>query len=113
MTAFDDDIGVMVTDFLIEAGDPYTYRRGSTTTTITLAKSVMPSQWVDQGDGSIVEVRAINFKALTSALPYDTPEQGDQIAGGGEVYELHPTVSEKVFRQLSPQFTRLHAKRIR
>jgi|TARA_R110000824_G_scaffold28583_1_gene95886 hypothetical protein len=113
MTDFDDQIGVMVTDLLIEAGDPYTYTRGTTSASITLAKSEMPSQWVDQGDGSIVEVRPINFKALTSTLPYAKPMQGDRITGGGKVYELHPTTSEKVYRQLSPQLTRLHAKRIR
>ena len=38
---------------------------------------------------------------------------GDQITGGGETFELQPMTGEKVWRQISPQMTRLHTKKIK
>ena len=112
MSDFDDDIGDLASDLMDEAGDSFDYWRGTTKTVVTMAKSQLPSDYIDDGTGGVTEVQQYNFKCPTSSLPYAIPKQGDRIIGGGETYELNPTTSEKVFRQLSPQMTRLHTKRV-
>jgi len=112
MSDFDDAIGDMTTDLLAEAGGSFTYRRGSVNTAITLRKSQQQSFFLDAGNGQTTEVRPVDFIGLTSALPYPEPQKGDLIIGGGIRYEVQPTTSEKVFRQISGQMTRIHTKRI-
>lgn len=112
MSDFDDAIGEMTVDLLTEAGEPFVYRRASTSTTVTLRKSQQPSFFMDAGNGQTTEVRPVDFICLTSALPYREPKKGDLIIGGGIQYEVQPTTSEKVFRQISPKMTRIHTKRI-
>jgi hypothetical protein len=113
MSDFDDAIGGMTTDLLAEAGGAFVYHRGTVSTTITLRKSTLQPTLMEGSDGVIVEVRPIDFLALTSALPYAVPMAGDQITGGGETFELQPMTGEKVWRQISPQMTRLHTKKIK
>lgn len=102
----------MTTDFLTEAGDPFVYRRGNISTAITLRKSMQAPTLIDKGDGLVIEVQSADFIGITTDLPYDPPERGDQIVGGGMTYEVQPTVSEKVFRRISQQMTRIHTKQI-
>lgn len=113
MSDFEDAIGDMATDFLVEAGSSFVYRRGSTTSTITLRKAQQPSYQIDSGNGSLVEVTPVDFIGLTLSLPFDPPERGDRISAGGMIYEVQPTISEKVFRRISPQMTRIHTKQVK
>lgn len=113
MSDFDDEIGDMTTDLLTEAGSPCVYIRGTETTTMTLRKSTLQSIFMDAGEGVQVEVRPVDFIGLTTALPYSLPKQGDRIKCGGQAYEVNPTVSEKVFRQISPQMIRIHTIQVK
>jgi hypothetical protein len=113
MSDFDDAIGEMVEDMLTEAGGSFLYCRGNVTTTMTLRKSEQVPFFLDADNGATIEVRPVDFIALTTALPYATPEKGDIISGGGKRYEVQPTASEKVFRQVSPQMTRIHTKQVK
>ena len=112
MSDFDDDITDMTEDLLAVAGDSFVYSRGATDTTLTLRKSVLPSYQIDSGNGMLVEVRPVDFIGLTTALPYDPPLRGDRIVGGGQTFEVLPTVSEKVFRRITQTMTRVHTKQI-
>jgi hypothetical protein len=112
MSDFNDAIGKMTTDLLTEAGGSFVYSRGATSTTITLRKSVQQNQVVDTGTGMIAEIRSIDFIGLTTAFPYDPPERGDRITGGGITYEVQPITGDKVFRRISGQMTRVHTKQI-
>ena len=67
---------------------------------------------IDSGNGSITEIAAVDFIGVTSSLPYTQPERGDKIIVGGNTYEVQPTVSDRVFRQISPQMTRIHTKQV-
>jgi len=112
MTDFDDAIGDMCADLLLECGVSCVYSRGTTDTTVTMEKSSMPPMYVDSGTGSVIEVQPVDFTALTVSLPYDPPLRGDRIAVNGLTYEVQPTTGEKVFRRISPQVTRIHTKQI-
>jgi hypothetical protein len=113
MSDFDDAIGDMVGDLLLEAGGSFTYLRGATSSTVTLRKTSQQSMFMDAGNGQVLEVRPVDFIGLTSALPYDPPEKGDMIISGVSRFEVQPTSSEKVFRQISPQMTRIHTKQVK
>ena len=113
MTDFDDAIGDATTTLLAEAGGTFTYCRGATEFTgLSARKSTMPALQMENGEGLVIEVRPVDFIFLTSSLPYPKPEAGDRITDGTEVWELMPTVGEKVFRQISPQMIRLHTKKV-
>ena len=112
MSDFDDAIGTMTTDLLTEAGGSFVYIRGRTSTTITLDKRTLPSMIIEPEPGMQIEITPVDFKALTIALPYDPPERGDKITGGGMTFEVMPTVSEKVYRRISQQMTRIHTKQV-
>jgi len=111
MSDFDNAIGEMTEDLLTEAGGSFVYRRGSVSTTITLNMQKQPSEIVEVG-GIQIQIHPVDFKGLTTSLPYDPPRKGDLIIGGGKKYEVHPTTSELVFRRISPKMTRIHAKLI-
>lgn len=113
MSDFEDAIGDMTTDLLTEAGVSCVYHRGTTSTTMTLRKSVQPPFQVEGSNGAIVEVRPVDFIALSSALPYVVPEIGDRISTGGQVFELFAEAGSKCWRQISAQMTRLHTKRVK
>ena len=112
MSDFDTAVSDMTTDLLAVAGGSFVYFRGTSSTTITLRKSVQPSYQVETTTGSIVEVRPVDFIGLTADMPYTPPERGDRITGGGETFEVQPTTSEKVFRKITSTMTRIHAKQI-
>ncbi len=112
MSDFDDAIGEMTEDLLAEAGGSFVYIRGNQSTTITLRKSAQPVYQVDSGNGSVIEVRPVDFIGKTSSLPYAIPLRGDRITGGGKTFEVQPTVSEKCFFQKSDQMTRIHTKQV-
>lgn len=112
MSDFDDAIGDMTAELLLEAGKSFVYRRGSVSTTITLRMSVQKPIAIETGSGNIVEVRPVDFIGLTSTFPYSPPEPGDVIVDGDTLYELSPQVSEKVWRAVSPQMMRVHTKRV-
>lgn len=113
MSDFDDAIGDMTSDLLTEAGLSCVYLRGTTSTTLTMRKSSGQPYPVDAGNGLIVEVRPVDFICLTSALPYVQPMQGDRVVCGGLKFEVHPPTGDKVFRQISPQMTRIHTKQVK
>lgn len=112
MSDFDDAIGDMTSELLVEAGMSCVYIRGNVTATVTLRKSAQQSQFMDTGTGQQIEIRPVDFIGLTSAMPYPTPLRGDRIKCGGVVYEVQPTVSEKVFRVISPKMMRIHTKQV-
>ena len=114
MSGMDNDIGDMATDLLTAAGDAYTYRigAGGATATVTAVKSSPPSFQIDNGNGLLIEVRPVEFKMLTSALPYGNPVKGQRLERGGSVWEIQPTTGEKCFYRQSPQMTRIHSKLI-
>lgn len=113
MSALDDAVGEMTDDLLAEAGRTVSYlRSGVAAGTPTLSRHQQPSQYLDNGNGGIIEVTPVDFIGVTSTLPFDPPLKGDQIVDGGLTYELLPTIGEKVFRRISPQMTRLHTKQV-
>ena len=113
MSDFDDAIGDMTIDLLAEAGGSFVYLRGNSATTITLRKSTLVPEVIEGGNGTLIEVRSVDFIGLTTAFPYDPPERGDVIVGGGIRFEVQPpATSEKVFRRISPRMTRVHTKQI-
>lgn len=112
MSEFHDAIGDMTDDLLAEAGSAVVYLRGRTRTTVTLYKSPRPSVLVNTANGLVLEVHPVDFIGETTGLPYETPERGDRIISGSDIFELSPTVSEKVFRRVSPQMTRLFTKQV-
>ena len=83
MSDFDDAIGAMTLDLLVEAGGSFVYVRGNTSTTITLRKSTLQPEIIEGGNGTLIEVRPVDFIGMTTSLPYDPPERGDVIVGGG------------------------------
>ena len=112
MSDFDDAIGDMTDDLLTEAGESCIYIRGTESTTITLRRSPGRSQFINNGNGGVIEIRPTDWIARTSALPYAIPQAGDIITVAGKRYELQPFGGEKVFRVTSPQMTRLHSKQV-
>lgn|GEM_PF-1143954 len=112
MSDFDDAIGEMVEDLLAEAGQTVTYFRGVESHSVTARKAAGRTQFVDLGNGQIVEVRPVDWILLQADLPYPQPQAGDVILSAGLRYELQPFAGEKVFRQTSPQMVRLHSKMI-
>jgi len=112
MSDFDDAITDMTEDLLAVAGSSFLYIRGNVTATVTLRKSVQQPFQIDSGNGSLIEVRPVDFIGLTTSLPYAVPERGDRIVGGGKTFEVQPTTSEKVFRQITQTMTRIHAKQV-
>jgi hypothetical protein len=113
MSDFDDAIGDMTDILLDEAGGAFVYHRGAESASITLRRSGQMPYQVDNGNGQIVEVRTVDFIAKTTSLPYAVPLRGDKITGGGLTYEVNPPPGgDKVFRQISPQMTRLHTKQV-
>ena len=112
MSDFDDAIGNMTSELLTEAGSSCVYIRGNVTATVTLRKSSQQSQFLDAGNGTQIEVRPVDFIGLTTAMPYAIPLRGDRIKCGGLLYEVQPTVSEKVYRVISPQMMRIHTKQV-
>lgn len=109
----DDAIGEMVDDLLDEAGRTVTYLRdGVSAGSVTMSRQQQVSQWVDTGNGGLVEVVPVDWVAKTADLPFDPPIRGDRIVDGDEAFEVLPTTSEKVFRRISPQMTRLHTKQV-
>lgn len=111
MSGLDDDVSDMVGDFLEFHGESRTYRRGASSTTITLARLTQRPVVVDV-NGMLLEVRETAWICLTDDLPYGDPEAGDQIDDGSLTYEVQPTSGEKCFRRLSPSLTRIHTKLI-
>ncbi len=113
MPDFDDAIGDMVDDLLTEAGRSVTCLRGGVAAgTITMRKSPQPSQYIDNGNGGLIEISPVDFIGKTSELLFDPPLRGDQFVVAGETFEVLPTVGEKVFRRISPQMTRIHTKQV-
>ena len=109
-TGFEDAATIATQALLDFAGESCVYIRGASSTAITLRRSSLAPQYMDTGNGLIVEVRPVDFIGLTSALPYAVPQAGDRIVCGGNRYELTPTTGDKVFRQITPTMTRLHTK---
>lgn len=113
MSALDDAIGEMVDDLLDEAGRTVTYLRdGVSAGSVTMSRQQQPGQWIDAGNGGLVEVVPVDWVAKTADLPFDPPQRGDRLIDGDEAFEVSPTTGEKVFRRLSPQMTRLHTKQV-
>jgi len=111
-TGFEDAATSMTETLLAFAGESCVYIRGASSTAITLRRSSLAPQYMDTGNGLIVEVRPVDFIGLTSALPYDTPEAGDRITCDGKRFEVTPTTSEKCFRRITPTMTRIHTKQV-
>lgn len=113
MSALEDAVGEMADDLLDEAGRSMTYFRDRVSAgTVTMSKHQQQSQYIDNGQGGVIEITPVDFLAKTSTLPFDPPLKGDKIVDGTATYEVLPTVSEKVFRRISPQMTRIHTKQV-
>ena len=112
MSDFDDAIGDAVDDLLTEAGVACVYIRGNETTSITLRKSTLQPVVIDNGSGHLVEIQPVDFIGKTITLPYDPPIQGDRIKVSGETFEINPVITEKCYRRISPQMTRMHCKKV-
>lgn len=113
MSDFDDAVGDMVTDLLVEAGVSATYLRGTTSTTMTLRMSRQQPEYAETSDSHSIEVQVVDFIGLTTAFPYDPPKSGDKIKVGSEVFELLPDQDERCFRVISPQMMRVHTKQVK
>ena len=111
MSNLDDDVSGMVEDFLADHGSSRTYRRGASSTTVTLAR-LTQRPIVVEVNGALFEVRETAWICDTSDLPYGDPQDGDEIDDGSVTYEVRPTTGEKCFRQISPSLTRIHSKRV-
>jgi hypothetical protein len=109
---FDDAIGDMVSDLLNEAGGSFTYFRGSTGTAVTLRKSNRMPVVIDAGNGTMIEVHAVDFIGLSAEMPYAVPLRGDRIVGGGETFEVQPSTGDKVYLKTSPKMIRIHTKQV-
>ena len=103
----------MVDDMLGELGQSYTYRRGTTSATVTMRMSRRQSVTIETSGGHVAEVHPVDFIAKTATLPYPEPKSGDVIIDGSSEYEVLPTVSEKVFRVINPGMMRIHTKQIK
>lgn len=113
MPDLDDAVGEMVTDLHEVAGRTVTYYRGGVNRgTLTMSRHRQQSQYVDNGQGGIIEVTPVDFIALTSELILDPPIKGDKIVVAGETFEVLPTTGEKVFRRIGDQMTRIHTKQV-
>ena len=99
-------------DVLAVAGASSTYRRGTTSTTMTMVCRYQPSRWSEL-NGVWTEIRPVDFLVLSSAFPHDEPKAGDQIVYGGETFTVLPTTSEKVYRKVTPSILRIHTKQTR
>lgn len=113
-TEEEDAIGDAMEDLLPTLGAEFTYRNGANgaTTPVDAIKRDQPSFQVDSGNGLLIEVRPTDFLMLTSDLPYGDPVRGQRLESGSSIWEVQPTVSEKVFRRVSSQMTRIHTKLI-
>ena len=111
-TDFDADISDAVDDLLTEAGESATYVRGAETTTMTLRKSTLIPQIMDTGNGSVIEVRPVDFIGKTIAFPYAQPLSGARIIYGGEAFEVVSPVSEKAYRIISGPMIRIHTQKV-
>ncbi len=112
MAGMDDDIAEGLEDVLSEIGTACVYIRGAATSSITLSKRLQQTQQIQTQTGHIVEITPVDFVGLTRDLPYQTPEKGDRIKIGDELYEVQPTTSSAVFHRLTSGVTRIHTKRI-
>ena len=113
-TTHEDLIADDFTDLLAERGQSFVYCRGNSTSTVSMVKQTQRTEQVDSGNGLIVEVIAVDFKCLTSALPFAVPKQGDQLKAGGETWEICPQPGgSKVYQQITKTVTRLHAVQVK
>jgi len=112
MSGFDDDIGGMVDDLLVQAGGSFSYFRGTESAPVTLIKSARMPSLIDAGNGTVVEVRSVDFIGRPTEMPYSEPKRGDRIVGGGSTFEVQPTTGDKVFLIVSPQMIRIHTKQV-
>lgn len=112
MSGFESAVTSMTETLLAFAGESCVYLRGSSSATLTARRSTLPSQYLDSGNGSIVEVRAVDFIALASAIPFAVPLPGDRITCAGKRFEVAATTGEKCFRQITPTMIRIHTKEI-
>lgn len=113
MSDFSEAITDMTNDLLTAGGGSFVYLRGNQATAITLRKSVQQSELIDTGTGHLIEVAPVDFIGLTTAMPYDPPERGDRIKGGGMTFEVQqPAGSEKCFRRITETMTRIHTKQV-
>lgn len=116
MPDLDDAVGEMVTDLHEVAGRTVTYYRGGVNRgTLTMSRHRQQSQYVDNGQGGIIEVTPVDFIGKTSALEALSafpPVKGDLIVVGSDTFQVLPTVGEKVFRRIGDQMTRIHTKQV-
>jgi len=112
VSGFDDAVFGVVSDLLTFAGESVTYLRGNQSATLTMRRSTQSPQYIDNGNGSIQEVRPVDFIGLASDLPYAVPEAGDRIHTAGRRFEVCPTTGEKVFRQITATMIRVHTKEV-
>lgn len=111
--SWDADITDATQDLLTEAGGSFVYVRGNMTATVTMRKSDQLPLQIDSGNGSILEMMPVDFIALTSALPFAIPLQGDLIRAGGKTYRVQPVTGDKCYFQKSPTMTRIHTVQVK
>lgn len=109
----DTAVSAMVDSLLAADGVECDYvRDGAVVGQVTLSIKKQPSQLVDNGMGGLIEILPVDAIGKTVDLPVDEPKRGDKIVDGDTTYEVLPTVSEKVFRKISPSMIRIHMKQV-
>lgn len=111
-TGFEDAVADMTEELLAFAGESCLYVRGASSSTLTLRRSQQRPQYIDSNNGSILEVRPIDFIGLASSFPHDEPRAGDRIKCAGRWFEVAPMMGEKVWRKITPTMLRIHTKEI-
>ena len=113
-TTHEDLIAGDFTDLLAERGQSVLYCRGSQTSTVSMVKQQQQTMMVEPGDGLSVEMVIVDFKCLSSALPYSVPRQGDRLKVGGQTFEVCPQPGgNKVYEQRTATVTRIHTVQVK
>ena len=108
-TAHEDLIADDFTELLVERGQSVLYCRGSQTATVSMVKQQQRAEQIEAGDGLSIEMVIVDFKCLTSALPYTVPRQGDRLKSGGKTWEVCPQPGgNKCYEQRTATVTRIH-----
>lgn len=113
-TTHEDQIADDFTDLLAERGQAFLYCRGCSETSVDMVKQEQRPEQVVAGDGSMIEVRIVDFKALTDDLPYAEPQAGDKLKSGSLTWEVRPQPGgNKVFQTITGTVTRIHTVQVK
>lgn len=111
--SLDSDVTDMVDDLLDEHGVSCVYSRGASSSTVDLCllRSQVPTL-IEVGEGMVTEILRFDILMRTSSLPFGNPVADDTITIDSVTYLVKQIGGEKVFRQMSPQLTRIHTVQV-